>query len=260
MRSYCTQCGRTLLLGNTVCPACGHPTGPDVDQNAALPPRGAATWGFWPVALGILALIPAALLAGSLAQLISLAPATVIAATLLALAQLALIWLLALRAWPPPLASIGLARPHIPLWRVLAASFIAFGANLGFAYLYERAATALGWNFLTPPPLPSNLLLPGEWVIFSVIALAVATPIAEEVFFRGFVLRGLSHSWGFVPALVVSSALFAALHLQPGVIIPVFVTALLLGALYRYAGSVLPCIAVHATQNLLAISTVMFGL
>ena len=245
-----------LLLGNTVCPACGRRAGPDgVTQTG-----DAATWGFRAVALGILALIPTALLAGAIAQLIPLAAATVVAATLLAAAQLALVWLLAMRAWPPSRAAIGLVRARIPPSRTLAASIIAFGANLGFAWLYATATTALGWRFLTPPDLPSGLLLPGGWVVFSVIALAVATPIAEEIFFRGFVLRGLSNSWGFVPGLVASSALFAAFHIQPGVIIPIFVTALLLGGLYRYTGSVRPGIAVHAAQNLLAMATVMFAL
>lgn len=247
MTSYCTQCGRTLLLGNNVCPVCGQQ-------------GGSATWGFRHVALGLLGLIPTTLLVGSLALLLPLPAATALGAGLLALAQLGLVWLLAMRSWPPGLAAIGLARVRIPRWRVPITSIIAFGVNLGFAQLYGMATMALGWDFLTPPELPNDLLLPGQWVVFSVVALAVATPIAEEVFFRGFVLRGLSSSWGFVPALAVSSALFAGFHLQPGVIIPVFVTALLLGGLYRYTGSVWPCIAVHATQNLLAITTVAFEL
>ena len=245
-----------LLLGNTACPACGRPAG----QDASLQPVAAATWGFRHVALGILALIPTALLVSALATLLPLSIVTALGTGLLAVAQLALVWLLAMRAWPLPLASIGLARARTARWRVQVASLLVFVANLGFAQLYAMATMALGWEFLTPPDLPPGLLLPGGWVVFSVIALAVITPIAEEIFFRGFVLRGLSGSWGFVPALVVSSTLFAAFHLQPGVIIPVFVTALLLGGLYRYTGSVLPCIAVHAAQNLLAVATVAFAL
>ena len=247
MTSYCTQCGRILLLGNTVCPDC--------EQQG-----DAATWGFRPVALGILALVPAVLLVSALATLIPLSITTVLGTGLLALIQVALVWLLALRSWPPGLAVIGLARARVPRWRMLAASVIVFAANLGFAQLYAMATMALGWEFLTPPDLPSDLLLPGGWIVFSVVALVVITPVAEEIFFRGFVLRGLVNSWGFGPALAVSSALFAGLHADPGVIIPVFVTALLLGALYRYTGSVRSCIAVHAMQNLLAVATVAFAL
>lgn len=236
-----------LLLGNTVCPSC--------EQHGDV-----ARWGFRPVALGVLALVPTALLVSALATVMPLSVVTALGTGILALAQLALVWLLALRAWPPHLPAIGLARARIRRWRALAASVIVFAANLGFAQLYAMATIALGWDFLTPPDLPTDLLLPGGWVIFSVVALAVATPVAEEIFFRGFVLRGLTNSWGFGPALVVSSALFAGLHADPGVVIPVFVTALLLGGLYRYTGSVAPGIALHAAQNLLAVATVAFAL
>ena len=233
-----------LLLGNTVCPVCS--------QQGAV-----ATWGFRQVALGVLALVPTALLISALATLLPLSVVTVLGTGILALAQLALVWLLAMRAWPPSLVSPGLAGARMVRWRVVVASLLVFVANLGFAQLYTMGTMALGWDFLTPPDLPPNLLLPGGWVVFSVIGLAMATPVAEEIFFRGFVLRGLINSWGFVPALIVSSALFAAFHLQPGVIIPVFVTALLLGGLYRYTGSLRSCIAVHATQNLLAVATIL---
>lgn len=211
------------------------------------------------MALGVLGLVPTALLVSALATLLPLSIVTALGTGLLALAQLALVWLLALRAWPPGLAAIGLGRARIPRWRVPVAGIAVFGANLGFAQLYAMATMALGWDFLTPPDLPTDLLLPGGWVIGSVVALVVITPVAEEIFFRGFALRGLTRSWGFGPALVVSSGLFAGLHADPGVIIPVFVTALLLGALYRYTGSVWPGIVVHGGQNLLAVLVVIFG-
>ncbi len=247
MTSYCTQCGRMLLLGNTVCPSC--------EQQGDV-----ATWGFRSVALGVLALVPTALLVSGLAALLPLSVVTVLGTGLLALAQLALVWLLAMRAWPPHLPAVGLARARMQRWRVWLAGVAVFGLNLGFAQLYAMATMALGWDFLTPPDLPTDLLLPGGWVIGSVVALVVITPVAEEIFFRGFVLRGLTSSWGFGPALVVSSGVFAGLHADPGVIIPVFVTALLLAGLYRYTGSVLPGVGVHAGQNLLAVLVVIFGL
>jgi membrane protease YdiL (CAAX protease family) len=121
-------------------------------------------------------------------------------------------------------------------------------------------AMALGWDFLMPPELPEGLLLPAGWVVFSALALAVWTPIAEEVFFRGFVLQGLANRWGFAPALVLSSAVFAALHLAPALLLPVFVTGLLLGFLYLRTGSLWPCIAVHAAQNLVAVLSAWLGL
>jgi len=140
---------------------------------------------------------------------------------------------------------------------------LAVGAivcSLGVAHLYTMTALALGWDFLTPPELPGDLLLPGGWIVISVLALAVWTPVAEEMFFRGFVLQGLANRWSFTPAVIVSSGVFAALHLSPALLLPVFVTGLLLGFLYRRTGSLWPSIAVHAAQNLVAVLTASFGL
>jgi membrane protease YdiL (CAAX protease family) len=70
-------------------------------------------------------------------------------------------------------------------------------------------------------------------------------------------MRGLVNRWSFVPALVVSAALFSGLHFAPALLVPVFVTGLLLGGLYWLTRSLWPCIAVHAAQNLVAVLTVM---
>src|SRR5690606_38526786 len=37
------------------------------------------------------------------------------------------------------------------------------------------------------------------------LLLAVLTPIAEEILFRGFMFPGMAKSWGWLPAAIVSS-------------------------------------------------------
>ena len=217
-------------------------------------------WGLGPPALGVMALIPSAILVSLLVLLLPLSVTTVIGTGLLALAQLALVWLLTTRAWPPPAKLLGLQRPNRPWWRALIACAFTLGASLGGAQLYLMAVTELGLDFLAPPDLPGDLLLPGGLVILTVIALAVVTPIAEEVFFRGFLLRGLVNRWGVAPGIIVSAAVFAGLHFQPAVIMPVFITGLLLGALYWQTGSLWPGILVHGAQNLIAVVGIMLGL
>ena len=205
-------------------------------------------------------LVPTAVLVASLALVIPLAVAAVVSASALGLVQVSLVWVLGIRTWPPPVVLVGFTRPRSsrPVTGGLAVA--ALVCSLGFAQLYTMAAMALGWDFLMPPELPDGLLLPGGWVVFSALALAVWTPIAEEVFFRGFILQGLAGRWGFAPALVVSAAIFSALHLAPALLLPVFFTGLLLGYLYRRTGSLWPCIAVHAAQNLVAVIGAWFGL
>lgn len=221
---------------------------------------GREVWGLGPPALGVMALIPSAILVSLVAVLLPLSVTTVIGAALLAMAQLALVWLLTTRAWPPQPQLYGLKRPNRSWWQVSISVVFILGASLGGVQLYLMAVTALGLDYLIPPDLPGDLLLPGGLVIFTVIALAVVTPVAEEVFFRGFLLRGLINRWGVTPGIIVSAAVFAGMHFQPAVIVPVFITGLLLGALYWQTGSLWPGIFVHGAQNLIATLGIILGL
>ncbi len=254
MQSFCTDCGAALLPGATECAECRAVLVP------AATPTDPRAWGIWQPALGLMVLVPTAVLIASLALVIPLAVAAVISATALGLLQIALVWLLGIRTWPPPWALVGFAGPRTSLRTSAMLTAAALVCSLGFAQLYTMAAMALGWGFLMPPEIPDGLLLPGGWVVFSALALAVWTPIAEETFFRGFILRGLANRWRFVPAIVASAAVFAALHLAPALLLPVFVTGLLLGFLYHRTGSLWPCIAVHAAQNLVAVLSAWLGL
>ena len=238
------------------CAASGS-TGGESEVVQRLGPGG---WGIWPAALGLAALVPTAILVSLLALLLPLAAATAIAAVLLALFQIGLAWALTMRTWPVQPEIYGLRRPRVSSWRSVLYCVFAVGASLGAIQLYVLAVTALGFDNLIPADLPPDLLLPGGLAILSIVALAVVTPVAEEVFFRGFVLRGLVNRWGVVPGIFLSSVIFAALHFQPGVIFPVFVTGVLLGTLYWQTGSIWPGIGVHAAQNLIATVGIVAGL
>lgn len=254
MQSFCTRCGAALSPCVTECAECQA----QLASTAAL--TDPLQWGIWQPALGLMVLVPTAVLIASIALVIPLAIAAVVSATALGLLQVVLAWLLAIRAWPPPVDLLGFTKPRTsyPVSAMLAVAALVF--SLGFAQLYTMAAMAMGWDFLMPPEIPDGLLLPGGWVVFSGLALAVWTPIAEETFFRGFILRGLANRWRLTPALIVSAAVFAALHLAPALLLPVFVTGLLLGFLYHRTGSLWPCIAVHAAQNLVAVLSTWLGL
>ncbi len=254
MQSFCTHCGSAFLPGATECADCQSPLAPEATS------VDSQTWDIRQLALGLMVLVPTALLISSLALVIPLAIAAVVSSTALGLLQIALVWFLAIRTWPPPWALVGFARPRTSLRHSAMLAVAALACSLGFAQLYTMAALALGWDFLMPPEIPDGLLLPGGWVVFSALALAVWTPIAEETFFRGFILRGLANRWRLAPTLVASAAVFAALHLAPALLLPVFVTGLLLGFLYHRTGSLWPCIAVHAAQNLLAVLSAWLGL
>ncbi len=51
-------------------------------------------------------------------------------------------------------------------------------------------------------------------VVLLVAIVAVAAPLFEELFYRGLWMRSVERRWGTAWAVVVSSVLFGAIHLQ----------------------------------------------
>ncbi|RME41243.1 MAG: CPBP family intramembrane metalloprotease [Caldilineae bacterium] len=82
---------------------------------------------------------------------------------------------------------------------------------------------------------------------------AVVAPVAEEIFFRGFVFGGLRPRYGWRKAAVVSAALFALLHLTPTAILPIFLLGLIFAYLYQMSGSLWPSILMHMLTNGIAL-------
>ena len=77
----------------------------------------------------------------------------------------------------------------------------------------------------------------------------VFAPIVEEIFFRGFLFQGFRQRYGWVPAILISSAIFAAAHLDPIAFIPTFVLGSVLAYVYHRSNSVWPGIILHFLVN-----------
>ncbi|MBN1773324.1 MAG: CPBP family intramembrane metalloprotease [Deltaproteobacteria bacterium] len=82
-----------------------------------------------------------------------------------------------------------------------------------------------------------------------VFAIAVVTPIGEELIFRGILLRWLRRSYGRLPALLGSSVLFAVAHLSLRGLLPYVLLGLAFGWVVDRSRSVLPAIGAHAAYN-----------
>jgi membrane protease YdiL (CAAX protease family) len=82
-----------------------------------------------------------------------------------------------------------------------------------------------------------------------VLALAVVTPIGEEILFRGVMQRWLRRSHGRLAAIVVSSLLFGLAHLSLRLFVPVFLLGLAFAWIADRAHSALPTIGAHAAYN-----------
>ncbi len=74
-------------------------------------------------------------------------------------------------------------------------------------------------------------------------------PLFEEFFFRGFVFATLRTRLGFAAAGIVSSFIFAAIHLDPGTLLPLAGLGLVLAYAYEKTGSLWPPVAIHGLWN-----------
>ena len=116
---------------------------------------------------------------------------------------------------------------------------------------------ALNWlklDFLLPPDTAQQVMdKAGGNLIATLILVGIVGPIAEEIFFRGFVLTGLMKRFGVTRSLLLSSLLFGIFHFDPGAIVPTFILGLALGWVYLKTGALWPAIFAHGLHNSLAI-------
>ena len=89
------------------------------------------------------------------------------------------------------------------------------------------------------------------------IAVVLLAPFGEEILFRGFAFTGLRHRLGVTGAAVLTSAVFALIHMGPEVgigILPVtFILGLAFAVIYYKTQSLLLAIGAHALHNAITI-------
>ena len=99
--------------------------------------------------------------------------------------------------------------------------------------------------------------LPGFLAV--TLAAGVVAPLAEELFFRGYVFRSYLKTRGPLVAYGLSSLLFAALHLNVPALLPILVLALAFCWAYQRTGSLVPSIVGHALNNSVAFVILYFS-
>ena len=164
----------------------------------------------------------------------------------------AVVWYFAIRKRGASWETLGFARPRAR-WSLLLPWAVLL-LSLFFSGLYTAIVMALGLDFLVPEPVPVGALGEGPYRMASIAIIGLVGPLTEEVFYRGFLLAALVSPLGGVRAAVVASAIFAANHGAISILVPVFISGLLLSWLYLRTRSLWPPMTAHAAQNLLALS------
>jgi membrane protease YdiL (CAAX protease family) len=242
----------------------GLPSRPELPDGAPVPPPeaklpalGVPVWSPFLVVLAafllvlvaqVLVVIVVELAGGDIARVTESDAATIGFTVVLDLALIACT--VAVVAWlgsrPTP-ASFGLRMPE---WRS------ALGWTAAAYATFWIAAIVIGILFGEPEEQDIVVDLKAEDSLLVLSGFAVMTcvlaPLAEEFFFRGFLLRVLHERTNAVIAVLVTGIAFGLVHLPSGDWIGTIVLSLFgmaLCVLFIVTSSLLPCIMLHAFHN-----------
>lgn len=206
----------------------------------------------------VVGLLAGGLLAGAgITDVAGLDPVLVLAAAVAGQAAGLAAAVALLRSRRIPLAV--LVGPVRPVARRLGGG-LALGAGLLVASsLVVAALVGLTGSDAVPEQLILDEALSGGLrTALALVAAVLLAPVAEELLFRGLLHRALRRRRGPVAATVLSSALFAVVHLDVAVTQPLALVGLaLVGAVlalaYERSGGLLVPVAAHAAYNATAL-------
>jgi membrane protease YdiL (CAAX protease family)/Tfp pilus assembly protein PilF len=143
-------------------------------------------------------------------------------------------------AWP---------RPFPPL-KIMALSLVGLIGVFLFEHAYSKVI-----EWVTHKPFPVQPTVPYILDALRTNAITVlgcvvlAAPIAEEILFRGLLFGALLKRVSPASTIVITAALFAAIHLQAMYFLPIFLVGLLLGWSRYKTGSLWASAVVHVLNN-----------
>ena len=161
--------------------------------------------------------------------------------------------LVLLRRRSVPLRSlVGLIRPF--------GRHVGIGAGLGLATIVASLTVVsvlvgLSGNDAAPEQLLTGDIIESPLqVLLAVLIAVVLAPLAEELVFRGLLHRNLRRRMRVVPATLISSVLFALVHVdvvlsQPIALVGLTLAGAVMAIAYERTGSLVVPIVIHAVYN-----------
>lgn len=152
----------------------------------------------------------------------------------------------------------------LPIGKVIAFALGAIAPTLLIVVVVNLGAVELlsgVWPDVAPQQVVKAFETSGSVAVRLLMGFAavVAAPLTEELLFRGLlygVCKRFTDSWF---AAIVSSLLFASVHLHIGSFMPLFTLALILVAVYEITGSLLVPILMHGLFNGLMLIAMLLG-
>lgn len=155
-------------------------------------------------------------------------------------------------------------RPKVFSWRQLGikkvdredfgGAFVLFVFVIVLITLVQALLERLGL------PLQRYSFTSSNGALLAMAMTVFVTPFVEELYFRGFLFKGLLiHNRPWV-AYVVSAGLFALLHPPLLVMIDIFIIGILLAYLVKQTKSIWPSVLVHTLNNAVVFGYLLFGI
>jgi len=159
------------------------------------------------------------------------------------------------------LRELGFRRPV--RWGPLPIAWIGAYIMLGLYRVLLVLLTELGIDVSAldegnPIPIGSDAEM--ATVALLGVAVVVAAPLGEEIFFRGLLFGGFRSYWGIFPALLLSGFLFGLFHLNISVLVPFTAVGMVFAWAMEQSKSLWPSIAAHSAFNSLAFTLHMAGI
>ena len=135
-----------------------------------------------------------------------------------------------------------------PWGTLLWVALFSLGTIIPLSFLYEQLGIEMDEN--TQQIFSSLMKEPWGYV-----AVGILAPLAEEVVFRGAILRtllGIMSKKNHWVAIMISAAIFGIVHANLAQFINALLMGLLLGWMYYRTGSLVPGILLHWVNNTMA--------
>jgi CAAX protease family protein len=108
---------------------------------------------------------------------------------------------------------------------------------------------ATGHSIDQPEQLPT--LHGAGQIAIAAFAVVIVAPIAEELFFRGFLYQALRRWRGVTQGILLSAAVFAISHGDPLLMIGIFPLGIVLAYMFQRRDSLVTTITAHMSYNLI---------
>jgi len=133
--------------------------------------------------------------------------------------------------------------------------FLAIFFTVGVDIVIDYSTVATEYFLPVPDSIQESIkqlvAVSSAWdVVLKVVILCLLPGICEEIFFRGFCQTSLAARWGTLPAVIVSSLIFALLHGNPWYFHLYFLLGLFMGWAYATTGTLVAPIICHVLNNL----------